>query len=283
MNYRHAFHAGSFADVLKHVVLVRTILHLLKKDTPFRVIETHAGAGRYDLSSDKAARTGEWRGGIGLLAERPLTGEAAALIEPYLSLVRAANSGETLKIYPGSPLIARTLLRSQDRMIFCELNPEERAALVKNTGRDRRAKAVAIDGWAGLKAYVPPKERRGLVLIDPPFEDANEFARLEAGLKEAHSRWATGILLAWYPIKEPRETQAFARRLSRSGIAKILRIELAVAAHRPGERLAGCGMIAVNPPWNLEHEMSVVFPQLAKSLARQGSGNYRIDWLAGGR
>jgi 23S rRNA (adenine2030-N6)-methyltransferase len=283
LNYRHAFHAGSFADVLKHVVLVRTILHLLKKETPFRVIETHAGAGRYDLSGDKAARTGEWRGGIGRLFERPLTGEAAELIEPYLSLVRAANSGDALKIYPGSPLIARTLLRPQDRMIFCELHPEERAALVKNTGRDRRAKIVAIDGWAALKAYVPPKERRGLVLIDPPFEAADEFARLEAGLLEAQSRWATGILLAWYPIKEPRETQAFARRLSRSGIAKILRIEFAVAAQRPGERLTGCGMIAINPPWILEREMSVVFPQLAKSLAQQGSGNYRVDWLAGGR
>ena len=283
MNYRHAFHAGSFADVLKHVVLVRTILHLLKKDTPFRVIETHAGAGRYDLTGDKAARTGEWRGGIGRLAEHPLEGEAAALIEPYVSLVRAANSGDAPKIYPGSPLIARTLLRQQDRMIFCELHPEERAALVKNTGRDRRAKVVAIDGWAGLKAYVPPKERRGLVLIDPPFEDENEFERLEAGLKEAHGRWSTGILLAWYPIKEPRETQAFARRLSRSGIAKILRIELAVAAHRPGERLAGCGMLAINPPWTLEREMSVVLPQLVKVLARQDSGNYRIDLLAGGR
>ena len=121
------------------------------------------------------------------------------------------------------------------------------------------------------------------MLIDPPFEAADEFARLEAGLLEAQSRWATGIFLAWYPIKEPRETQAFARRLSRSGIAKILRIELAVAAHRPGERLVGCGMIAVNPPWMLEREMSVVFPQLAEALARQGSGNYRIDWLAGGR
>ena len=141
MNYRHAFHAGSFADVLKHVVLVRTILHLLKKETPFRVIETHAGAGRYDLSGDKAARTGEWRGGIGRLFERPLTGEAAALIEPYLSLVRAANSGDALKIYPGSPLIARALLRPQDRMIFCELHPEERAALIKNAGRDRELDA----------------------------------------------------------------------------------------------------------------------------------------------
>ena len=283
MNYRHAFHAGSFADVLKHVVLVRTILHLLKKETPFRVIETHAGAGRYDLSGDKAARTNEWRSGIGRLVERPLEGEAAALIEPYLSLVRAANSGGALTSYPGSPLIARALLRPQDRMIFCELHPEERAALIGVTSRDRRAKVVAIDGWAGLKAYVPPKERRGLVLIDPPFEAADEFARLEAGLQEAHSRWATGILLAWYPIKEPRETQAFARRLARSGIAKILRIELAVAAHRPGERLAGCGMIAINPPWILECEMSVVIPQLAKALARQGSGNYRIDFLTSGR
>ena len=281
MNYRHAFHAGGFADVLKHAVLVRVLLHLLQKETPLRVIETHAGAGRYDLSGARAARTGEWREGIGRLFERPLEGEAARLIEPYLTLVRAANPTGKLTTYPGSPLIARALLRPQDRMLFCELQPEERTALASNLGRDRRAKIVAIDGWLGLKAYVPPKERRGLVLVDPPFEAADEFARLEAGLAEAHARWVTGTYLAWYPIKDRREADAFARRMARGGIGKILRIELSIDAIRLDGRLAACGLLALNPPWTLEKEMGVLFPQLGKVLARQGAANHRLDWLSG--
>ena len=165
-------------------------------------------------------------------------------------------------------------------MIFCELHPEERAALMKNPGRDRRAKIVAIDGWAALKAYVPPKERRGLVLIDPPFEAADEFSRLEAGLQEAHSRWATGIFLAWYPIKEPREVERFCRRIARLGVPKILRLELSVTAPRPAAPLAGCGLIAVNPPWTLEGEMRILLPALVARLSRV-DGGFRIDHLAG--
>jgi 23S rRNA (adenine2030-N6)-methyltransferase len=282
LNYRHAFHAGGFADVLKHVVLVRVLLHLLKKDTPIRVIETHAGAGRYDLAGTKAARTAEWRDGIGRLFEQPLAGDAAKLIEPYLALVRAANPDGKLSLYPGSPLIARALLRPQDRMIFCELHPEERAALGTHLGRDRRAKIIELDGWLALKAYVPPKERRGLVLVDPSFEVEDEFMRLENGLAEAHARWATGSYLAWYPVKDRREADAFARRLARR-IEKILRIELAVDTVRPDGRLAACGLLAINPPWTLEKEMGVLFPQLGKTLARQGAGNYRLEWLPASR
>jgi 23S rRNA (adenine2030-N6)-methyltransferase len=283
LNYRHAFHAGGFADVIKHAVLVRVLLHLAKKDAPFRVIETHAGAGRYDLSGAQAARTGEWREGIGRLMERPLTGAAGELIAAYVAVVRGLNASGRLAVYPGSPLITQALLRPQDRMTFCELHPAERAALAANLGRDGRAKVVEVDGWRALKAFLPPKERRGLVLIDPPFESDREFANIESGLGEAHNRWATGSYLIWYPIKDAHETEAFARRLARMRMAKVLRLEASVDARRAGGRLAGCGLIAVNPSWPLEKEAGVLFAQLVKVLARKGSGNYRIDWLSKGR
>jgi 23S rRNA (adenine2030-N6)-methyltransferase len=280
LNYRHSFHAGNFADVLKHVVLVRILLHLCAKETAFRVIDTHAGAGRYDLRSDPALRSGEWRDGIGrLLADSP-GGEAGALLEPYLALIHVERPDD-LGSYPGSPAIALALARPQDRMIFCELQPEERRALALIAGRDRRAKVIEIDGWTALKAYVPPPERRGLVLIDPPFEAAGEFQRIEHGLVEAHCRWATGIYLVWYPIKDRRETDAFARRISRIGIPRILRIEFAVRALQPGEiRLLACALLVVNPPWTLEAELARLLPALAQSLGREGTGIFRVDWLA---
>ncbi len=191
MNYHHAFHAGNFADVLKHAVLVRVLIHLLGKETPFSVIETHAGAAIYDLTSNAAIRTQEWREGIGRLMAHPPTGEVGKLLEPYLAVIRSENLQKELRRYPGSPEIARALCRKQDRMIFCELHPEDRATLAHNLGRDRRARAIEIDGWMALKAYLPPKERRGLVLIDPAFEEPDEFDRLASGLEEAHRRWKT--------------------------------------------------------------------------------------------
>jgi 23S rRNA (adenine2030-N6)-methyltransferase len=280
MNYRHAFHAGSFADVLKHAVLVRTLLHLSEKETPFRVIDTHAGAGRYDLLGPEAERTGEWRNGIGKLFGDPPRGEAGALLAPYLDLVRAENSG-ALRYYPGSPLIARALCRPQDRMIFCESEPSARKGLATALGRDPRTKVMELDGWTALKALLPPPERRGLVLVDPPFEEPDELARLLAGLVDAHARFANGVYLLWYAIKEPHEVEGFCRRIARLGIKEILRLELAIAAPRPDAPLAGCGVIAVNPPWTLESEMQVLLPALARLLGG-GAGTFRIDRLAGG-
>ncbi|MCC6946749.1 MAG: 23S rRNA (adenine(2030)-N(6))-methyltransferase RlmJ [Bradyrhizobiaceae bacterium] len=281
MNYRHAFHAGNFADVLKHAVLVRILTHLRGKDAAFRVIDTHAGAGRYDLASIPATRTGEWREGIGRLLDTPPDGEAGELLAPYLSLVRAENPGGEIKTYPGSPAIALSLTRPQDRLIFCELHPEECNALAHVVGRDRRAKAIEIDGWTALKAYVPPLERRGLVLIDPPFEEEDEFRRLEEGLAEAHRRWATGTYLVWYPIKDQHETDAFARRVARLAIPKILRVELAIRAPQAGEtRLLACGLLVVNPPWMLERELSQLMPALARILGVPGAGRHRIDRIA---
>jgi 23S rRNA (adenine2030-N6)-methyltransferase len=281
MNYRHAFHAGSFADVLKHAVLVRILVHLRAKPAAFRVIDTHAGAGRYDLTGPEASRGGEWRDGIGRLLGAAIGEEARALLAPYLDAVAACNGGGRLATYPGSPALVRALLRPQDRLIACELEPAAAAALARHLARDARCKAVAIDGWTALNAYVPPKERRGLLVVDPPFEQTSEFARLAQGLEAAYRKWPSGAYLLWYPIKERDGPDALARRLRRSGLAKILRVELSVPVPPGSSRLGACGLIVVNPPWALAAELEILLPELAAALAGQRSAAHRVDWLAG--
>ena len=280
MNYRHAFHAGNFADVLKHAVLCRVLAHLVAKETPFRAIETHAGAGAYDLAGEAASRTQEWRQGIGRLIEQPLAGEAAQLLEPYLALIRAENPSGTIKLYPGSPLITRAFCRDEDRMIFCERHAEEYASLSRTFKGDPRAKTFETDGWTALKAYLPPKERRGLVLIDPPFEEPGEFDRLREGLVEGHRRWSSGIFLLWYPIKNEHEVGLFERRIAKQEIPKILRIEFTIDKPQMDGALRTCGMMIVNPPWTLEKELKAILPALTERLGRDGAGRYRLDWLA---
>lgn len=325
MNYRHAFHAGNFADVIKHAVLTRILVHLLGKPAAFRVIDTHAGAGLYDLAGDEASRSGEWRAGIGRLLAAQIAPAVQALLKPYLDVVASLNSASTaplvpahagiqggsstersadsglrgndqiasaspgsehaLTTYPGSPALARALLRPQDRLIACELEPKAYALLAHNLARDRRIKTVAIDGWMALNAYVPPSERRGIVVVDPPFEEAQDFTRLAHGLETAYRKWASGIYLLWYPIKGRQEPDAFARRLKRSSVARILRAELAVGATPAQGPLGGCGLIVVNPPWTLENELAAILPELVKALGSRNSNsrnsNYRLDWIAG--
>jgi 23S rRNA (adenine2030-N6)-methyltransferase len=281
MNYRHAFHAGGFADVLKHAVLARILVHLRAKPAAFRVIDTHAGAGRYDLTGDEAMRGGEWRDGIGRLLGAAIGEEARPLLAPYLDAVAACNGGGPLSTYPGSPFLVRALLRPQDRLIACEFEPVAAAALARNLARDARCKAVAIDGWTALNAYVPPKERRGLVLVDPPFEETSDFPRLGQGIETAHRKWPSGTYLLWYPIKERDGPDALARRLRRSGMAKILRVELSVPVPRGSARLGACGLIVVNPPWTLAAELEILLPELAAALAGERGGAHRVDWLAG--
>ena len=278
MNYRHAFHAGGPADVVKHAVLARILVHLCNKPAAFRVIDTHAGAGRYDLRGPEATRSPEWRDGIARLLAAPIDGEVAALLAPYLEAVRALNPGGEPAAYPGSPLVTVSLLRSQDRLVACELEPNAAAALAHSLGGDRRAKAVAIDGWTALNAYVPPPERRGVVLIDPPFEATDEFSRLAQALEAAHRKWATGIFLLWYPLKGRQDSDVLARRLRRSAIPKVLRAEVDFAMQRKPEGLAGCGLIVVNPPWMLAGELEILLPFFAKLFA----GDSRVDWIARG-
>jgi 23S rRNA (adenine2030-N6)-methyltransferase len=280
MNYRHAFHAGNFADVLKHAVLCRILAHLRAKPAPFRVIDTHAGAGLYDLSGPEARRSGEWRGGIGRLLGAAPPPALAALLAPYLEIVARLNPDGAPTIYPGSPALVRAMLREHDRLLACELEPRARAALARHMGRDARVQIVEADGWTALGANVPPKERRGLVLVDPPFEGADEFDRLAGGLLAAHRKWATGTFMLWYPIKDRRGPDLLARRLQRSGIPKILRAELTVARLGEAPSLAGCGLILVSPPWTLPAELEAMLPALAALLAPVRAGGWRLEWLS---
>jgi 23S rRNA (adenine2030-N6)-methyltransferase len=279
VNYRHAFHAGCFADVLKHAVLARILHYLRGKPAAFRVIDTHAGSGVYDLADAEASRGGEWHEGIERLMAATLEAPVAALLAPYLEVVGALNERGRLKTYPGSPALARAWLRPQDRLIACETEPHAAAELQRNLRGDIRIKTLAINGWTALGAYVPPKERRGVVVVDPPFEEDAEFSRLAQGLAAAHRKWPTGVYLLWYPIKDRGGPDTLAKGLRRVGPAKILRAELSVGPLSDPTRLNGCGLILVNPPWTLENELSVLLPALARTLGKAGKGGFRLNWL----
>lgn len=281
MNYRHAFHAGNFGDVFKHAVLCRILHHLRGKPAPFRVIDTHAGAGLYDLTGPEAIRGGEWQEGIGKLLAASPPPKAAALLKPYLDVIDSFNARGKLTLYPGSPALTRAWLRDNDRLIACELEPGAFQSLAHHLRGDARIKTLQIDGWTALSAYVPPKERRGLVLVDPPFEKENEFRRLTDDVAAAHRKWATGIYGLWYPIKGRTDADALAKRLRRLPIGKILRAELMVSPPSDPSRLNGSGLILINPPWLLEGELRVLLPVLAQILGRAGKGSFRLDWLAG--
>jgi len=280
MNYRHAYHAGNFADVVKHAVLARIVVHLKEKPAAFRVIDTHAGAGLYDLAGPEAGRTGEWREGIGKLVAAELEPARRELLAPYLDAITAFNPA-ALKLYPGSPVLLQRWLRSQDRLIACEREPGAARELTARLRGDRRARMVAIDGYTALNAYVPPKERRGLVLIDPPFEEPQEFEQLAGALAGTHRKWPTGIYALWYPIKDDRP-QALSRRLVRLGLPRTLQAEL-ILPDRDG--LRGSGMIIVNPPWRLEGELAVLLPALFRALAGAAprASDTPVRWLAGER
>jgi len=280
MNYKHIFHAGNFADVFKHAILTRVLVHLRDKAAPFRVIDLHAGAGLYDLTSEEAGRTGEWRDGIGRLFDAALPSAAAELLAPYLAVVRSFNPDGVLRHYPGSPLIAGKLLRPQDRFVACELEPGAAAALAHRLRPFRHAKAVEIDGWVALNAYVPPNERRGLVLLDPPYEELHEFARLGAGLAAAWRKWQTGIYMAWYPITGRGGPDRLAAALRRSGIERALRLEMGIGPLVADGRLADCGLVVVNAPWRLQSEAETVLDALGELFAR-GGARVLVDRVVG--
>jgi len=271
MNYRHEYHAGNFADVVKHLALVAILLHLKKKDAPFAVIDTHAGRGLYRLRGEKASRTGEAEGGVARLAG--LSGGPPAL-ETYLELVRSSGAD----FYPGSPLIAAKLLRPSDRLVAIEKHPEEFAALKAALAPYAKARAVEADGYARLKALLPPPERRGLVLIDPPFEDPAEFSQLANGFAAAYRKWPTGIYMLWYPIKDRAGADGLARRLAELKAASVLRCEMMMAPPRAHAALAGSGLIVVNPPHTLEADLRIVLAAIAPVLSPAAS--VRLDRLA---
>ncbi|MCL7997443.1 23S rRNA (adenine(2030)-N(6))-methyltransferase RlmJ [Brucella sp. 21LCYQ03] len=285
MNYRHAYHAGNFADVVKHVILSRIVEYLKRKDQAFRVIDTHAGIGLYDLRGIEAEKTDEWSGGIRRIFDALDKGEippqAIELLQPYLEAVRAVNPKGGLRHYPGSPLLTRHLLRKQDRLSAIELHPQDAKKLSKLFDGDYQARVIELDGWLSLGAHMPPKEKRGLVLVDPPFEIAGEFDRLVDGLVKAYKRFPGGTYAFWYPVKDRKEIERFTRSLRETEIPKIMRIELSIRAPSLEPRLDGTGMIVVNPPYTLESEMQILLSCLTKLLSEEKGGNFSMQWIRG--
>lgn len=281
MNYRHIYHAGNFADVLKHAVLARLIVYLQQKDKAFRVLDTHAGIGLYDFSSGEAQKTGEWREGIGRLLEAELPEGVAALLAPYLGAIRTLNPKGPITLYPGSPKLARMLFRPQDRLSAMELHPDDSRALARLFEGDYQVRVTELDGWLALGAHLPPKEKRGIVLVDPPFEAEGEYERLVDGLAKAYRRFATGTYCLWYPIKKGAPIAEFHEALKALEIPKMLCAELSVRSDRETTGLSGSGLIIVNPPFTLKDELHLLLPELKRVLAQDRFASQRCFWLRG--
>lgn len=275
MNYRHAFHAGNFGDVFKHLALTLLLKSLQKKDAPFCYLDTHAGPGRYDLQSEAAQKTGEYRDGI----QRLWGNHEVPHAENYLAAVRALNADDVLRYYPGSPRLARFFLRPQDRMLLIEAHPEEVAKLKSEFEGDRQVIVQQQDAYASLKALLPPKEKRGLVLIDPPYESPHEFSQVIQGLRSATDRWSSGIYAVWYPIKNRPPIEAFHRSLIATGIRKILCAEFCPYPDDSAFRLNGCGMVIINPPWQLDETLQAMMAVLFKLLRQHAQGRNEVSWL----
>lgn len=278
MNYRHGFHAGNFADVMKHAALASWLAYLARKEAPFAVIDTHGGAGLYDLSGEAALRTGEARAGALRL---PAEADAPAALGPYLQALAPFRRGGALTHYPGSPLIARHFLRAKDRLTVCELHEDEHAALLASVRGDARIAVRHGDGYRALLKLVPPPQKRGLVLLDPPFEAADEFVALAKAVMLIHARWPQGGVLAWYPIKSAQAVAAFHGEILNAGIGDVLTLSLYVRAEEGGAGLAGSGLLAVNAPYTFESEMGAALDALAPLLAQGPGARASVSRLAG--
>ena len=258
MNYRHAFHAGNFGDCMKHALLVALLRALLRKPAPLFVLDTHAGAGHYDLTAEPAQKTNEAADGIVRLLH-----DIPPALEDYVATVRG------LSLYPGSPALIRSLLRDDDRLACCEAHPEDAAALRRLFRHDRQVAVHQRDAWEALKALLPPAQKRGLVLIDPPYEDPREFSRLASGLAVAHARFPTGVLAAWYPVKHRAPLRAFFDALS---LRDVIAAELLLREPLDPARLNGCGLLIVNPPYQFEDEARAILDALLHRLGNREPG-----------
>ncbi|MDR3449266.1 MAG: 23S rRNA (adenine(2030)-N(6))-methyltransferase RlmJ [Alphaproteobacteria bacterium] len=274
MNYRHIFHAGNRCDVVKHAVLTLIVAHLRAKDKAFAVIDTHAGVGLYDLADERALKTDEAAQGIkALLNATPLP-----QLADFYAVLRKLNpvwdgkSAEGFRTYPGSPLFAFHMLREQDRLAVCELHADDAASLRIALPADKRAQIHRRDGYEALGAFLPPPERRGLVLIDPPYEEPDEFTRIVEHLKEAKRRWPTGIYMVWYPIKDRPTIWNFHAQLASTGMSDILCAEFIYDEETRADRLNGSGLIIVNPPWKLDEQLRDLFPALHKAMGTAYQG-----------
>lgn len=278
MNYRHTYHAGNFCDVMKHIIMMLLIEYLKRKDKPFRVIDTHAGIGHYALDSKEALKTGEWQNGIGNLLQTPRD-SLPETIRHYLDLILPCEN-TPLTSYPGSPVISRSLLRKQDRLSAIELHPEDHTTLKSHFAGDHQVKIIHLDGWLALNSFVPPKEKRGLVLVDPPYEKRDDFLTITKRLDQALKKWPGGLYAIWYPLKDPQNILAFKKSLRSILKTPALAIELHVCDEAQQNKLYGSGIIAVNPPYILEDQLIGILPALAQHLGQDNTAHYRIERLS---
>ena len=277
LSYRHGFHAGNAGDVLKHSALAAALALLTRKDKPLCYVESHAGAGRYDLAGARAQKTGEYRAGIGRLWGRD---DAPATLEPYLRAVRGENADGLLRLYPGSPAVAAAVLRPDDRLVLMEVNANDGEALRGAFRADRRVAVHRRDGYEGLVALVPPRERRGLALLDPSYEVESDYADVVATVAAAHARWPGGCYAIWYPLLDDGRARRLGRALAGTGLRRILCSELEVD-RRDGPGMKGAGMLWVGPPFTLDAALREMLPWLARILAVDGAGLHRLEWLVG--
>lgn len=281
MNYRHIYHAGNFADVIKHVIQIQLIAAMQEKEKPFCYIDTHAGKGYYDLESDFAAKTNEYKNGIERVIQHP---NPPTMINRYLHFIHETNNElmkakfASLRYYPGSPLIARKMLRPHDRMVACELHPEEHQELRNLFLNDKQVAIHHADGYLGLKAFLPPVERRGLILIDPPYESPDEFNHLARTLHSALKRFETGVYAIWYPIKQDEQIQHFYKELKKYIDRPILSVELTIYPDLPNH-LNGSGMAIINPPWKLKEHIDQFLPWLWSALSVNKQGHHTTQLL----
>jgi 23S rRNA (adenine2030-N6)-methyltransferase len=276
LSYRHLFHAGNFADVFKHALLARLMIALGGKGKPFCYLDTHAGTGRYDLSHEWAWKRREFENGISKLWDRK---DLPAALAPYMDIVRVENPKGRLRYYPGSPLIAIKLRRPGDRVVLTELNKSDFTELETHVARAHHVSAHCMDGYQALKAFLPPAEKRGLVLLDSSFDRPREFQRIVKALKEAHLRWATGTYAIWYPLMERAAMRDFAWSVEKSGIRKVLRLEMIIGAVDEDNFMRGCGMLVINPPWKFDAEARPLLDWLSQALALEGKSGAKVDWL----
>ena len=277
LSYRHSFHAGNHADVLKHIVLMLILENLKLKEKGFFYLDTHSGVGRYRLSSNESEKTGEYKEGIGRLWDQTDLPEDVAR---YVKMIKKLNyGGKELRYYAGSPLIAAELLRPQDRALLTELHPSDYPILRNNFSDDKNVRVKCDNGFQQVKATLPPKERRGLVLIDPPYELKEDYDLVVKAIEEGYKRFATGIYAIWYPVVLRQHTKRIVRGLQESGIRKILQIELAVRPDSDQRGMTASGMIVINPPWQLEAQMKKILPYLTKTLVPEGTGSWTVEWI----
>lgn len=279
LSYRHSFHAGNHADVLKHLVLMLIIESLQQKEKGFYYLDTHAGIGRYRLFSHEAEKTAEFEGGIARLWQQPEQ-ELPEEIARYLKLIKRVNHGNpSLRYYAGSPLIAAMMLRDQDRALLTELHPSDFPLLRNNFKEFDRVSVKLANGFQQIKATLPPKERRGLVLIDPPYELKEDYELVVEAIREGYKRFATGVYAIWYPVVLRQQSKKIVKGLEETGIRKILQIELAVRPDSDQKGMTASGMIVINPPWTLEQQMKTLLPYLTNALVPEGTGSWSVKWI----